>query len=195
MGDERIRGVHDGGGAAVVALQPVGLAVLVVLLEIEDVLYLGAAEGVDALGVVPHHADVAVDGQLPYDYVLRVVGVLVLVHHYVVEAAGDILQGIGIVAQQDVHVEQDVVEVHHPGLLELVLVQFVEFPDAGLAGMAVLHRDLRVVPVGGHRHQVVLGQGDAGKHLARLVDLVVQLEFLDAGLHSTGGVALVVNGE
>ena len=57
VGDDGIRGVDDVLGGAVVLFQPNQLIVGVVVLEVEDVLDVGPTEGVDALCVVAHHAD------------------------------------------------------------------------------------------------------------------------------------------
>src|SRR6202022_4716788 len=61
--------------------------VRVIALEVQDVADVGAAECVDALVVVPHHGQVPVPvGEQPQQLVLDAVGVLVLVHQYVIEA-------------------------------------------------------------------------------------------------------------
>ena len=85
--DDGVGRVQDVLGGAVVLLQPDDPGALVLLLEGEDILDGGAAEAVDGLVVVAHHADVLrslparVDGQ----QVLQVVGVLVLVDQHVAE--------------------------------------------------------------------------------------------------------------
>ena len=196
VGDERVGCVDYGRGGAVVPLQPEYVAVGVIFAEIQYVLDLGAAEGVDRLAVVADHADVAVRGGQLLEYqVLGVVGVLVLVHHYVEEALRNRPQRLGVVAQQVVHVQQYVVEVHDPGLLELLLVELVEVAQARPAGMVVGRLQLAAVAVAVHGDQVVLGHGDAGEHLAGLVDLVVEAELLDAGLHGALRVGGVVDHE
>ncbi len=70
----------DALGGAVVLLEADGDGVRVVLLERQDVLDIGAAEGVDGLRVVAHDADVVVlRGQQFGEQVLGAVRVLVLV--------------------------------------------------------------------------------------------------------------------
>ena len=61
--------------------------------------------------------------------------------------------------------------------------------------LAVLVYCSGTLTVFGRCNQVVLGIGDAGLHVLGLIDLVVQLEFLDAGLDEPLGVVCVVNGE
>ena len=82
--DDRVGGVQDVGGGAVVLLQADGLCALEMLLEVEDILDGGAAEAVDGLVVVAHHADIVVPAaQQPHQMELGDAGVLVLVHHHV----------------------------------------------------------------------------------------------------------------
>ena len=196
MRDERIGGVHDHLRGAVVALQAEDLALGIILLEIEDVLDARTAESVDGLAVVAHHADVAAElRQLLEDQVLRHVGVLVLVHHDVRETAGDRLERLLVVPQQVVHIQQDVVEIHHPALLELLLVARIHLAQARPLGVAVLRLQLRIALVGRDRDEVVLGHRDAGQHVARLVDLVVQAHLLHAGLDGALRVGRIIDGE
>ena len=107
VGDHRVGGRQDRLGRAVVLLELDHARVGEVLLEVEDVADVGAAEAVDRLRVVADHREVAMadgpacvgapprvglprraaaDEQLQQP-VLRVVGVLVLVHEHVAEAS------------------------------------------------------------------------------------------------------------
>ncbi len=111
--DERIGGAHDGLGAAVVLLELEELMVGVIVSEVEDVLDVGSAEGVDALAVVAHHGDVLVArGQRLHDAILHQVGVLVLIDEDVLEAALVLHHRIGMVAEEQRGVIEQVVEVH-----------------------------------------------------------------------------------
>ena len=85
----------------------------VALLELEDVGEVGAAEAVDALGVVAHHAEVlVVRRQQVDDVALQPVGVLVLVDQQVAEALRQRPAHRLALGQQHLPVEQQVVEVH-----------------------------------------------------------------------------------
>ena len=67
--------------------------------------------------------------QFPQDEILRHVRILVLVHHNMRKAAGDVFQRFGGLFQQDVHVEEDVVKIHHTVLLAGLAVEFVHLVD------------------------------------------------------------------
>ena len=161
-----------------------------VVLELEDVADLGAAEAVDRLVLV------ADDGQVPVlpaeqlqQPVLGVVGVLVLVDQHPAEAlavaAADVLEELEHVDRP----HQQVVEVHrvrleHPALVEAV----------GLADQ-LLERPARRLLVGLGVDQLVLGVGDPGADRARRVALGVDLELLQAALQHPQRVGLVVDRE
>ena len=87
MCDDRVGCIHYIPGRAVIALQAYDLALRVVLLEVQDILDLRSAEGIDGLAVVAHDAQVVVRrGQFLENQVLRIVGVLILVHKNIIEA-------------------------------------------------------------------------------------------------------------
>ena len=133
FGYNGVGGVDDDLGGAVVLFKLEEVQVGVVAAEVEDVLYVGATESVDALGIVAHDADVLQPrGKLFDNEVLRVVGVLVLIDHDVLESVLILEQHIGEVAQEDVHVEEQVVEVHGHGIAQAVVVVLVDFGNHGL---------------------------------------------------------------
>ena len=81
VGDDAVGGIDDVLRRPVVLLEFVEGKIRVVLLEVEDVLDVGAAETVNRLGVVTDDTEVLTQGrELLDDEVLGEVGVLVLVH-------------------------------------------------------------------------------------------------------------------
>ena len=94
VGDQRVRGLEDVAGGAVVLLQAVHLRGRVVARETREVLHARTAPAVDGLVVVTHHegrAILAGDQQRPG--VLDGVGVLELVDQHVPEALLVVLAG------------------------------------------------------------------------------------------------------
>ena len=117
--------VHDGGVGevedrrrrAVVGLEAEDGAVRVALGKAQDVVEVGAAEGVDGLGVVADDHDVALGPEHGVDDVgLEPVGVLVLVDQDVGEGRGEPPPDIGVALEQQQPVEQQIVEVHEIGV-------------------------------------------------------------------------------
>ena len=148
----------------------------IVLLEVEDVLDLGSTEGIDGLRVITHHTDVLMElTQLLQDEILREVGVLILVDHDVVETSGDGHEGLLAVAKQYVHIQKDIIEIHHSRKLALMGITLVNIHDARLlcGGIVLLCR--RIATICARSHQVVLCHGYARKDILRLIDLVVKL--------------------
>ena len=134
-------------------------------------------------------------GQAAQDGILRVVGILVLVHEDVAEATRNRCAGIGVVLQQDVHIEQDVVEIHRAGRQAFLLVELIDVGGAGMARDAVALCRVGIVAVGGDRHQAVFRHRDDALDGIGLVGLVVELELPDALLDDAAGIGLVVDRE
>ncbi len=98
---------HDGLGGAVVLLQLHYKQVRIVFLEIQDVLNIRTAKGINTLGIVTHHADVLVYCcQFFGDQVLGNVGILKLVHHDVFEALLVLVEYFEVIAEEYVGIEE-----------------------------------------------------------------------------------------
>ena len=174
--DEVVRRRDDVLRRAVVLLQFHHAAAGIVFLEADDVLDPCAPEGVDGLGVIAHHADVLVQpGEPLQDGVLGDVRVLVLVHEDVVEAAGDYPEHVGVVRQEHVGVQEDVVEVHHGHAVAGVAVGDEDAARQGPSGPGVAALLLGVGRVGVGRHEVVLAAGDDGLDRLGLVSGILFL--------------------
>ena len=111
-----VGGVQDMTRRAVVLLQLDGLAVFKVLLKVQDIGDVGATPAINGLIVVAHDHEVLVlGGQQVGDFVLDVVGVLILVDANVAEALLVLIEHLGAGAQQLKRAHEQVVEVHRIG--------------------------------------------------------------------------------
>ena len=127
VGDDRVGRVQDRLRRAVVLLELDHRGVGEVVLEVEDVADVGAAEAVDRLVVVADHRDVAVLlGEQLQPAVLGAVGVLVLVDQHVAERAAVALAHLVEQLEQVHAAEQQVVEVHRVGGVQARLVEVVD---------------------------------------------------------------------
>ena len=98
---------------AVVLLQLHHHHVFIVVLELKDVLHRSAAEGIDALRIITHHADILMAcAQHFYDGVLGQVGILVLIYKYVAKTVLVLSQRFREVCEQCVHLQQQIIKVH-----------------------------------------------------------------------------------
>ena len=94
-GNQGVCRIHYGLGRAVVVHQAEDARAREILLEIQDILDLGAAEAIYGLGVVTYHADVLMARcQFPKNKVLGHVGILILIHKDVIETGGNVLKSI-----------------------------------------------------------------------------------------------------
>ena len=130
LGNYGVGRSQDVSGRPVVAFQVDDPGGGELALEIKDVADVGPAPGVNALVVVANDADIAsVRGQLPDEFVLRAVGVLVFVDQD--EAETVLVEGaqLGELAKQS-HTEGDhVAKVHPVGAIEQPLVAVVDLRD------------------------------------------------------------------
>ena len=85
-----------------------------------------------------------------------------------------------MLVEQDIGIQQYIIEIHDTLGLAFLRIELIDIAYPALAHLGVLAYRLMVVHIVRCCHQVVLGRGYAGKHLARLVYLVIQLKFPDA---------------
>ncbi len=205
-GDDRVGRGQDVLGGAVVLLKQDDRGTGKIPLELVDVPDRGAAEGVDGLVGVAHHAQLGgrarrrglaaavragelLPGQLRDQHVLRVVGVLVLVYEHMPEP-GPVLGGhLGERLQQVDRDHDQVVEVHgarrdQPALVLGVGLGQRLLPVAGSAGGERLVVD-----------ELVLEAGDLGGHRLRRMVLDVELKLAADQGHQPLRVGLVVDRE
>ena len=188
-----VGGVQDARGGAVILLQHHGGGVREVLLEIHDIAYVGAAPAVHALVGVAHHAEVVVLGRHRLDqHVLRVVGVLVLVHQDILEILLEILADLVLFLYQLDGAHDKVAEIHGAGFVELLLVAQVDLGrlHAGFVAdrLGVYHVTLRV-------QQVVLGARDDGEVHRSFVLFGLEAEFRHGQTYQLLLVVVVVDHE
>ena len=197
VGDHAVGGIDYGLGGTIVTLQADYLAVGVVLLEIEYVLDLCSAEGIDGLGIVSDHADITVQHrEFLQNDILREVGVLILVHHYIGKARSQFMKGILIIPEQNIHIDQNVVEVHHAGSFQFLLIELVQIRHASALGPAVRRHQILAGDIAVACDQIILRVRDARKDILGLVVLVlIQMQLFQANLHRGSGIRGVVDSE
>ena len=94
MVNKRIGSIDNRLRRAIIALQLEELGVGIAVLKSKDIAYIGSAEGIDGLRVIPDYADIILRlGELFDNEILRIVGVLILIDQH-------ILKNILIVAQR-----------------------------------------------------------------------------------------------
>ncbi len=179
VGDQRVGGLEDAGGGAVVLLQTDGLGIGKILAELLQVLDPRAAPAVDRLIVVAdHHQALAALGEQAQPGVLHGVGVLEFVHQHVAEAPLVVFQQARMVAPQVQRTQQQLGEVDHPGARAGLLVGLVDLQLGGeeqvAAGLDVLRAQA-----------FVLLRVDPPLRLARRPALLVQAQLADHPLDQT----------
>ena len=193
VADDGVGRVQNVLRGAVILLQPDGAGALVLLFKAENVADVRAAETVNALVVVAHHADIVpFVGQKAGQQVLQVVGVLILVDEDITEFVLVVRPHIRAVLQQPDGVQDDVVEVQRIGVPQLSVVKCIDFtdPDAPpiVDGLPLLNKRLR-------RLHIVLCTGNNAQDLSGWKRLLVQRQLLEDVFNDPLAVVRIVDGE
>ena len=188
MLNDTVRSVQDIGRRAVVLFQTDGLGARVNALEIKDVLNGSAAEAVDALVIIAHHADVLFRaGEEAHQTELRHTGVLILVHQQIAVFVLVEIPHILVLGQQLHSLVDQVVKVECSGFLQALFVGRV---DAGRqrafgifcgAGKGLFRADKLILPSAHLVDRSLDGQ-----------ELIVHIQvFVDSLHHALGIIGIV----
>ena len=173
VGDQRVGGLEDAGGGAVVLFQADGFGIREVGAELVQVLDARAAPAVDRLVVVAdHHQALATLGQQPQPGVLDGVGVLELIHQHMAEASLVVLEQAGVVAPQIQRTQQQLGEVDDASAGAGLFIGFV---DLQLCGEEQITAGLDVA----WTQAFVLLRVDPPLRLARRPALLIEAELAD----------------
>ena len=179
LADEAVGGLDDELCGAVVLLQLEELGVGVGLAEVKDIVDVGAAEAVDALGIVAHHADaLALAGEQPDDALLGEVRVLILVDEHILELLDVFLADVLMLVEEQERLHQQVVEVHRVGLTAPHRVHLIYGGH-----LRVLWVEERAVAEGIGQDEMVFRHRYLVGHRIGLVHFIIDLHLADDVLH------------
>ena len=104
-------------------------------------------------------------------------------------------QHVGAIAEQNVDLQQQVVEVHRAILLAATAVDIVDLGKLGLLALAILGGKRGVGSVCRRCDQLILSQRDTRADLLRFVVVVAQIQLLENGLDEVAAVRRLVDCE
>ena len=128
------------------------------------------------------------------DDILGVVSILILIDQDILKQLLILGQHVGAVAQQDVGLQQQIVEVHSSVLLAAAAVLGVDVTKVWHLHMTILGSIDRVSDIGTRRYEAVFGVRNAREHLRRLVLVVGEVFLLADGLNEVLAVRGFVDG-
>ena len=176
---------------AVILLQFDGSHLRKILLEIQNIPNVRPSPLVNALIVVPHHTEVPVGlGQQVNQFVLQVVGVLILIHHDVLKPISVIRQNLRIRFQEAHPVENQVIEVHGVIPHHFLLVFPIHLIHGVRSEVSGILRNIffRIL-------LPLLGIADDADYIADGIGLFVDFQGLHNPLHQGFSVRLIVHRE
>ena len=188
--------LHDGLRTAVVLLQLEEAGTRQLMLEVEDIVDVGATETVDALRVIAHgtHAQL-LPAQLHHDRHLHMVGILILIHQDKVKPLGILASHLLMVSEKLEGKHQQVVEIHGVRLLAPLHILPVHLAHLLHVAALVLHKDVGIGIISLRTQQVVLRLRNLGVHGSRLVGFLVQPLLLHYRLDERTGVGFIIDGK
>ncbi len=170
-----IGGIHDHLGGAVVLFQLDNSQFGKVFFEIQNILDISPAKRIDTLGIVAYHANILVNiRELTGNEVLRNIGVLKLIYQHVAKAMLVLIQHVGVIAKQDIGVEQEIVKIHGSRFEASLCIDFIQPAYFGPHGAFIVGLQRRVIHVFSPRYQAVFGAGYAVEYGIGFIHLVVE---------------------
>ena len=131
-------------------------------------------------------------GKLPYNAVLGIIGVLILINQDMPESRCITLQHIGMFPEKQECVKQQVIKIHGIRLTAALLVTLEYLAHHGNTLELVMLVDIGIPHISRCRHQTVLGIRYAVLYHTGLICLLIQLHLPDNGLDKVLTVSLVV---
>ena len=131
MLNDRVGGVQNVLGGAVILLQPDHTGVRIALVKTQDIFDVRPPEAVNGLVVVAHHAEIPPPARQQGDQqVLQVACVLILVHQHIVKLVLIVLQDLRFLFEQRDGIKNQIVKIQRVGGVQLLFVGGVDFGNA-----------------------------------------------------------------
>ena len=123
VGNHLIGRIQNIGRGAVILLQLNHRSIRVILFEIQNVMNVCATPAVNGLIVITYHAQVAaLCRQQLHQLILGKVGILILVHHHIAEAAAIAVQHRRMIRKQGQRLHQQIIEIQRILCLQPIFV-------------------------------------------------------------------------
>ena len=169
--DHMRRGLQDVLRGPVILFEADDLRFRKVALELKDVTDVGASPGVDRLVLISHRAHiVSIACQEAHQFILRTIGVLILVDQQILKLAVVVIADLRRGLQEANGLEQQVVEVHGIGFEQFLAILRIDMRDFLRLGIAGIEINLLRI-----KH-VVFCPGDSGQNGARRKLLIIDAQ-------------------
>ena len=125
--NQTVRSSNDILSGPVILFQLEELRIDIHLLEIQDVVDIGSTETIYALCIIANHTNtLAQIGQKPYNLMLSIIGVLVLIDQNELEFLLIPLGNIRMLFQKNPCIKKKVIEIHHIGSLATFEIAIID---------------------------------------------------------------------
>ena len=159
------------------------------LLKIKYVSDIGSAKLINRLIVISHHTEIPILlGKQPNQFKLRRVGILILIHHNILETFLICVQHLRTALKKFHRLNYDVIKVKGVILFKRFLIFFVNLPIYGL----------EIIPLGILQKfpdcdQLILCRGNGSKQISFLILLGIQFQPFHHTLHNRFLIIGIIN--
>ena len=131
--------------------------------------------------------------------VLRMIGILILIHQDIIETGGYFRKSLFVVAEENIGLIENIIKVHHARLFELVLIEGEDFAKSRPFSSGISFEKVTVIAIVLGIKKSVFYLGDTGENILRLIICLVsvftQSQFFNACSYGADGIGLVVDGK
>ncbi len=147
FGNHRSSRLKNRARRAIILLQFDHRGIGIIPLKIQNIADIGASEAVHTLIIIPHHAQVPVASREEVEQVvLRHIGILILIHHNIAQAALITFEHLGMAAHELDRTHEQIVKIQGRIVLQTPLIQGVDVRhhliEAKIAGL--LQKSVRI---------------------------------------------------
>ena len=194
--DQTVGSTDDGLRRTIILLQFKDFRVRINLREIKDIINIRSTERVNTLRIIAYHTNTLIFfRQLKYNAMLGIIRILILVHQHITELLPITGQHFRKVAEQNIRIHQQIIEIHSSRLTASFPVTGIYFTDSRHFGCHISFIRFFVGGISRRRNQMVFGTRNAGLHHPRLICLFVQSHLLDDGTDQTFTIRRIINGK
>ena len=194
--DQAVCRIHNILCRTVIPFQFENTATRILVLELQDIIDIGSSERINTLRIIPNHTDTPMHfAQTLHDQMLCKVRILILVHQHKLEKAPVFLQYVRMIAEEDVRLQQQIVEIHRPRLLATVLIPLIYLTQQRDFRIYIMLHQLLVLLIRLIGNKRVFRIRDTTLYHSRPIHFVVELHLLQNGTEQAFGICRIVNGK
>ena len=158
MANQRISCVHNNLSRTIITLQLEQLSRFIPLLEGQDIFNIRPSKRIDGLCIIAHYAYMILWlSQSLHNQILRIVGILILIHQQIMKILLILAQHLHIVLEEHIGHIQQIVKIHRITCFQSTIIFGINTSHLWYTSKAILHDILPICTIRCRRKQLVFG--------------------------------------